>query len=61
VAELSQNLDTLAAELGGCELFIFTSGTGELNPALDFALEHPTLETNVIGFTAAVDWAYGRF
>lgn len=49
--------DALGA-LGGLDLLILSSGTGEINEDLDFALERPTLETNVLGFTAVVDWAY---
>lgn len=36
-------------------------GTGELNPALAYALEEPAIRTNVAGWTAAVDWACGVF
>ncbi len=43
------------------DLLIFSSGTGEINPALDFELEKPTLDTNVLGFTAVVDWGYRYF
>ena len=38
-----------------------SAGTGDLNPGLDYALEEPAIRTNVVGWTAAVDWAYGRF
>ena len=31
------------------------------DPGLDYALEEPAIRTNVVGWTAAVDWAYGRF
>lgn len=43
------------------ELCIVCAGTGELNPGLDFALEEPAIRTNVLGWTAVVDWACGRF
>lgn len=54
-------LERLAGELGDPELCVVAAGTGELNPALDFRREEPTLRTNVVGWTAVVDWAYGRF
>ena len=54
-------LERLAAELGGMDLCIVCAGTGELNPALAYALEEPAIRTNVAGWTAAVDWACGFF
>ena len=43
------------------ELCIVCAGTGELNPGLDFSLEEPAIRTNVLGWTAVVDWACGHF
>ena len=43
------------------DLCVVSAGTGDLNPGLDYALEEPAIRTNVVGWTAAVDWAYGRF
>lgn len=54
-------LERLASSLGGLDLCVVSAGTGDLNPGLDYALEEPTLRTNVVGWTAAVDWAYGLF
>lgn len=67
VADVTQPAAALAAlselteRLGGMDLCVVCSGTGELNPSLDFALEEPAIATNVRGWTAAVDWAYGYF
>ena len=36
----------------------FTSGRGDLNPSLDYALESPTIETNVRGWTFVIDMFY---
>lgn len=55
------SLEALVERLGGMDLCVVCSGTGELNPALDFTLEEPTIRTNVLGWTAVVDWAYGCF
>lgn len=54
-------LERLASSLGGLDLCVVSAGTGDLNPGLDYALEEPTLRTNVVGWTAVVDWAYGLF
>lgn len=54
-------LERLAKELGGMDLCVVAAGTGDLNPGLDFALELPAIRTNVLGWTAVVDWAYRRF
>ena len=37
------------------------SGTGDLNPSLDYTVERPTIETNVIGWTFVVDMLYHIF
>jgi short-subunit dehydrogenase len=59
--EAVPRLDELAIELGGLDLLIISAGVGELNPALAFELEQPTIATNVLGFTAVADWAFNFF
>ena len=54
-------LDDLSQELGGVDLLIISSGTGDVNHDLDFALEKRTIETNVIGFTCVCNWAVNYF
>ncbi len=54
-------LTALVERMGGMDLCVVCSGTGELNPTLDFALEEPAIRTNVLGWTAVIDWAYGWF
>ncbi|MBI5805116.1 SDR family NAD(P)-dependent oxidoreductase [candidate division TA06 bacterium] len=56
-----QLLEELAAELGGLDLLVISSGTGDLNDDLDFAIEKRTIETNVTGFTGIADWAFRYF
>lgn len=56
-----ENLDTLTTELGGLDLLIISSGTGDLNEKLDFEIEKRTVETNVIGFTCIANWAFNFF
>lgn len=56
-----QRLEELTLELGGLDLFIFCSGTGELNEKLDFKIEKKTIDLNVTGFTNSINWAYTYF
>jgi short-subunit dehydrogenase len=59
--EVMKNLDELSIELNGIDLIIICSGTGDLNYDLDFSIEKQTIETNVVGFTCACDWALNYF
>lgn len=54
-------LGSLFDSHGPVDRLFFCSGTGELNPDLRFELEKSTIETNVTGFTALADLAFGRF
>lgn len=54
-------LTELVAELGGLDLLVISSGTGELNDNLDFEPEKRTIDTNVVGFTVVADWAFNYF
>ena len=53
--------ERLVQRMGGMDLCLVAAGAGELNPELDYALELPAIRTNVVGWTAVVDWAYGYF
>ncbi len=55
------SLNELVQSLGGLDLLILSSGTGDLNDKLDFDIEKRTIETNVSGFTAISDWAFTFF
>ena len=59
--EVMKNLDELSIDLNGIDLIIICSGTGDLNYDLDFSIEKRTIETNVVGFTCACDWALNYF
>jgi len=61
VETIVQNLDILTSELGGLDLIIISSGTGDLNEKLDFEIEKRTVETNVLGFTCVANWAFNYF
>ncbi|MBY0244722.1 MAG: SDR family NAD(P)-dependent oxidoreductase [Sphingobacteriaceae bacterium] len=56
-----ENLETLTNELGGLDLLIISSGTGDLNEKLEFAIEKQTIETNVTGFTCIANWTFNYF
>ena len=54
-------LERLASRLGGVDILVLSSGTGDLNPELDYAVERCTLDTNVTGWTCVADWAIRYF
>jgi len=58
---ISLHLEELVNELGGLDLLVLSSGTGDLNDPLDFEIEKCTIDTNVSGFTCIVDWAFTYF
>ncbi len=59
--EINENLDALTTELGGLDLLIISSGTGDENQNLDFEIEKRTIDTNVTGFTCVADWTFNYF
>ena len=59
--EIEKAIYTLHTELGSFDLAIVCSGTGDLNPSLDYALERPTIDTNVTGWTFVLDSLYRIF
>jgi len=61
ITKIFENLDALKKELGGLDLLVISSGTGDLNENLDFEIEKRTIDTNVRGFTCIVDWAFNYF
>lgn len=56
-----EKLNELTAELGGLDLLILSSGTGDVNIKLDFEIDLRTIETNVIGWTFISDWSSNFF
>jgi len=61
IKSISRHMQSLVNELGGLDLLVLSSGTGDLNEALEFAIEKNTIDTNVIGFTALTDWTFRYF
>jgi len=54
-------LNELISKLGGLDLLVVCSGTGDINTALDFEIEKRIINTNVLGFTNIVDWGFKYF
>ncbi len=61
INEVNDRLDQLTEKLGGLDLLILSSGTGDINKALHFRIEKHTIDVNVSGFTAVSDWAFNYF
>ena len=59
--ETARAIDALHSELKNIDLAIVCSGTGDINASLDYAVERPTIDTNVIGWTFVVDTLYNIF
>ncbi len=58
---LVDKLNELTTQLGGLDLLVISSGTGDINDQLDFSIEKRTIDTNVLGFTCVADWAFNYF
>ena len=56
-----EKLEELTSELGGLDLLIISSGTGDLNPNLDFEIDKQTVDTNIAGWTCIANWALNYF
>ena len=56
--ETARAIDALRTELKDIDLAIVCSGTGDINASLDYAVERPTIDTNVMGWTYVVDILY---
>ena len=59
--EVERAIHDFTKELGHVDLAIVCSGTGEINPTLDYALERHTLDTNVMGWTYVIDTLFHLF
>lgn len=54
-------LRQLIERMGGVELVVLNAGTGDINPNLEWGLEHSTIATNVTGFAALANVAMAHF
>jgi short-subunit dehydrogenase len=58
---LETELENLKVRLGGLDLLILSSGTGDINESLNFAIEKKTIDLNVTAFTNIADWTFNTF
>jgi len=56
-----RNMSDLIDDLDGVDLVVIVSGTGEVNPQLQWSLEHICIATNVVGFAAIANVAMNYF
>ena len=59
--EIARAIESLRAELKYIDLAIVCSGTGDINASLDYDVERPTIDTNVMGWTFVIDTLYHIF
>ena len=55
------NIESLIAELGGLDLFIYNAGFGDANKQLNQLAEKQTTLTNVLGFVESVSYIFNYF
>lgn len=60
-SEAIEGLQNMIQEMGEVDLIIINSGTGFLNPELDWQKEKQTIDVNVYGFCAMAGVAYNYF
>ena len=59
--QAAAQLENLCQRMGGnIDLYLHCSGIGKMAPCVDYANEEPTLQTNVMGWTACIDWAFNH-
>ena len=61
IEEIKQVINTLKEALGRIDLAIVCAGIGDINATLDYAVEHPIINTNVVGWTFVIDTLYNIF
>ena len=59
--EIEQTINTLYKELEHIDIAIVCSSVGDINVTLDYAVERPTIDTNVVGWTFTIDMFYHIF
>jgi short-subunit dehydrogenase len=61
VSEAIEKMQKMIQEMGEVDLIVVNSGTGFLNPELDWLKEQQTLDVNVYGFCAIAGLAFNYF
>lgn len=57
----TDQLQRLITKLGGLDLLVLSSGTGNINTALDWSIEEETLILNVVAWTRIADYTFNYF
>jgi len=60
-SSVGRRMEEMARALGGLDLVVISSGTGDENESLDYETEKRAIDTNVAGFTCAAGWAFNYF
>ena len=56
--EIEQAINVLHKEMEYIDLAIVCSGTGDINATLDYSIERPAIDTNIVGWTFVIDMLY---
>ena len=59
--EIDRAIHALQKEMEYIDLAILCSGIGDINAKLNYAIERPTIDTNVTGWTFVIDTFYNIF
>ena len=59
--DATKHLQDLLHRLGGMDIYLHVSGIGKQNRVLETDIEISTIETNVLGFTSMIDFAFHYF
>ncbi|MFI3268074.1 MAG: SDR family NAD(P)-dependent oxidoreductase [Rikenellaceae bacterium] len=61
INSIPTKIERIISNLEGLDLVVISSGCGELNYDLEFDIEKNTIDLNVTGFTAAINYIYNYF
>ncbi len=56
-----EKITELTSELGGLDLLVLSSGTGDINEKLNFEIDKKVIDLNVTGFTNIINLTYNYF
>ena len=56
--EIEQAINALHKEMEYIDLAIVCSGTDDINATLDYSIERPAIDTNIVGWTFVIDMLY---
>lgn len=59
--EFCKAIKNILSEMYVIDLAIVCAGTGDINTTLEYNIERPTIDTNVVGWTFVIDYIYHIF